>query len=165
MAALKNVQYLVFITHRPPPSLPPIINDRSLCVMRPQRESNPWPQRWKVLAQTTEVQYREGQYVLRNDSFTASPQVEKDLRESFSKKCVNSINSTTEFIFLEVWNMNTFVMWVQTIGLLHFSPPPPPPHGGYWNFQTPIPKIQQKKEFPREGLNFKENLWEFHGVG
>jgi acyl-CoA hydrolase len=28
-AALKNVQYLVFITQRPPPP-PPIINDRSL---------------------------------------------------------------------------------------------------------------------------------------
>jgi hypothetical protein len=31
--------------------------------------------------------------------------------------------------------------------------------------RPPFLKFNKKKEFPRDGLNFKENLWEFHGVG
>jgi hypothetical protein len=59
----------------------------------------------------------------------------------------------------DIRNSNLFLKW-----LIAFLTPPP--LGGYWNFQTPLPKIQQKKkEFPREGLNFKKNLWKFHGVG
>jgi hypothetical protein len=44
---------------------------------------------------------------------------------------------------------------------------PHPPYGArILEFPDPPSKIQQKKkEFPREGLNFKENLWKFHGVG
>lgn len=42
--------------------------------------------------------------------------------------------------------------------LAHCIFTPHTPHGGYWYFQNPQFN-KKKKETPRDGLNFKENLW------